>query len=166
MSVDQTLGVKQRETVSETELRDTLKAAGLRITQPRIAALEVLHRGGHLSVERLLTEVQRSVQNTSFQTMYGVLEALCTAGLARKIELGRGLPALFEANHNDNHHHTVCQVCGYVEDTPCDTQLSPCVHLPANSDFAIDTAEVTFYGVCGSCQREAAIHAPKPTKAL
>ncbi|OFT97310.1 Fur family transcriptional regulator [Brevibacterium sp. HMSC22B09] len=130
--------------------RAALKAVGLRVTSPRVAALEALSGHGHFSVERLLDDVRKTLPTVSFQTLYGVLEALKSAGLVRKIEVG-GHPALFELDHGDNHHHTVCRRCGAVEDTPCATQAPPCIHPPAG--FAAEVTEVTFYGLCAECSQ-------------
>lgn len=137
---------------SQGELRSILQAAGLRVTGPRLTALHVLRQGGHLSAERVFTEVRDSLAGTSLQTVYGVLDAFCATGLARKIELAGGGAALFEANRHDNHHHLVCRVCGRVTDVPCDLGEAPCLHPPVDSGFDIDEAEVTFYGLCSTCR--------------
>ncbi|MGO1435037.1 MAG: Fur family transcriptional regulator [Canibacter sp.] len=137
---------------SQEELRSSLQSAGLRVTGPRLTALQVLRQGGHLSAERVFAQVRDSLAGTSLQTVYGVLEALCATGLARKIELAGGGAALFEANKHDNHHHLVCRICGRVNDVPCDLGEAPCLHPPTDSGFEIDEADVTFYGLCGDCR--------------
>lgn len=137
---------------TQDELRSNLQAAGLRVTGPRLTALKILQQGGHFSAERVFDEVRDSLPGTSLQTVYGVLDALCNTGLARKIELAGGGAALFEAHKHDNHHHLVCRVCGRVDDVPCDLGEAPCLHPPTNSGFEIDQADVTFYGLCSDCR--------------
>lgn len=159
---------QSHDTATEAEAREALRAAlqgaGLRITGPRLAVLEVLLRGGHLSAERVFAEVRSTLSGTSLQTVYGVLEALCKADLARKIELAGGSAAYYEANKHDNHHHMVCRLCGRVEDTPCDFGVSPCLHPRDTAGFAIETAEITFYGACRACH-EAAFDTARPQAA-
>ena len=53
----------------------------------------------------------------------------------------------------DNHHHVVCRTCGTIADIDCAVGDAPC--LDAINDghgFVIDEAEVTYWGICPTCQ--------------
>ena len=52
----------------------------------------------------------------------------------------------------DNHHHVVCRSCGAARDIDCVVGSAPCLTPHAAGDFVIDEAEVTFWGLCPSCQ--------------
>jgi Fur family ferric uptake transcriptional regulator len=130
-----------------------LRATGLRVTRPRVAVLDVLAQGGHLEVEEITRQVRARLQSVSVQAVYDVLGALSRAGLARRIEPA-GSPARFEARVGDNHHHVVCRGCGAIEDVDCVVGESPCLDPNAGHGFAVDEAEVTFWGVCPSCRRD------------
>jgi glutaminyl-peptide cyclotransferase len=58
---------------------DRLREAGLRVTRPRLAVLDVLHDGGHLDVDEIATRVRRKIDSVSTQTIYDVLGALSRA---------------------------------------------------------------------------------------
>lgn len=121
------------------------------MTRPRLAVLEVLREGGHLDVDEIATKVRSRLDSVSTQAVYDVLGALSRAGLARRIEPA-GSPARYEARTGDNHHHVVCRSCGVIGDIDCTVGDAPCLD-PSNADgFQVDEAEVTFWGLCPSCQ--------------
>ena len=130
-----------------------LRSRGLRVTRPRLAVLQVLAEGGHLEVDEIATAVRTRLDSVSTQAVYDVLGALSRAGLARRIEPA-GSPARFEARAGDNHHHVVCRACGAIADVDCATGSAPCLDPVGAGGFVVDEAEVTFWGLCPTCQRE------------
>jgi Fur family ferric uptake transcriptional regulator len=131
--------------------RQSIRAAGLKATQPRIAVLEVLQQFPHSSVDQIFARMQESSAGSSTQAVYGILAAFTGAGLVRRIDPA-GSPALFECRVGDNHHHLVCVRCGVVEDVDCVVGEAPCLSPSDTSGFTIFAAEVTFNGLCASCQ--------------
>jgi Fur family ferric uptake transcriptional regulator len=134
--------------MSGTEL---LRSAGLRVTRPRLAVLDVLRDGGHLEVDEIATRVRDRLDSVSTQAVYDVLGALSRAGLARRIEPA-GSPARYEARVGDNHHHVVCRGCGVIADVDCTVGQAPCLDPNNAHGFEVDEAEVTFWGLCPACQ--------------
>jgi Fur family ferric uptake transcriptional regulator len=130
---------------------ERLRSAGLRVTRPRLAVLEVLTQGGHLEVEDVTRQVRGRLDSVSTQAVYDVLGALSRAGLARRIEPA-GSPARYEARAGDNHHHIVCRSCGAIEDVDCAVGERPCLDPGTQHGFEVDEAEVTFWGLCPDCQ--------------
>jgi len=130
---------------------DLLRTHGLRVTRPRLAVLDVLTGGGHLEVEDITRQVRDRIDSVSIQAVYDVLGALSRAGLARRIEPA-GSPARFEARVGDNHHHIVCRGCGTIEDVDCALGDRPCIDAGTGHGFEVDEAEITFWGLCPSCQ--------------
>ena len=128
-----------------------LRAHGLRVTRPRLAVLGVLAEGGHLEVDEVAARVRARLSSVSTQAVYDVLGALARAGLARRIEPA-GSPALFEARTGDNHHHIVCRGCGRIADVDCAVGRAPCLDPHPAGGFEVDEAEVTFWGLCPTCQ--------------
>jgi Fur family transcriptional regulator, stress-responsive regulator len=111
--------------------------------------------GGHPGVEEIQQRARGTLGAISIQAVYDVLGALDGVGLVRRIEPA-GSPARYEGRVGDNHHHLVCRRCGTIADVDCAVGAAPCLEPSAAHGFAVDEAEVTFWGTCLSCQRAAA----------
>ena len=81
------------------------------------------------------------------------------SGLIRRIEPA-GCPARFEGRVGDNHHHIVCRSCGTVADVDCAVGEAPCLTASDDHGYAIDEAEVVYWGLCPACST--AQHAAPP----
>jgi Fur family ferric uptake transcriptional regulator len=136
--------------VETTEPTDLLRRVGLRVTQPRVAALAALAAHPHADVETIATAARTALGTVSTQAVYDVLRALTDAGLARRIEPA-GSPARFEIRVGDNHHHVVCRRCGAIADVDCALGERPCLTASDAHGFVIDEAEVTYWGLCPAC---------------
>lgn len=129
---------------------EELRGAGLRVTAARVALLETVRHGDHLDVEAIASGVRDRVGHISLQAVYDALHALTTAGLIRRIEPA-GSPARFEGRVGDNHHHVLCRSCGAVADVDCAVGEAPCLTASDDHGFAIDEAEVIYWGLCPAC---------------
>lgn len=127
-----------------------LRAAGLRVTDSRRAVVDALVERPHASADELYALVARTVPGTSLQSVYNALGDFVDAGLARRIEPA-GRPGLFELRVDDNHHHLICSLCGAVEDVDCVIGAAPCLTPSDARGYALQVAEVTFWGVCPTC---------------
>ncbi|GAA1338829.1 Fur family transcriptional regulator [Saccharothrix algeriensis] len=131
--------------------RELLKDAGLRITAPRLAVLEWLAGHPHATADQVAEGVRARLGTVSTQAVYDVLHACSRTGLVRRIEPA-GHPARFETRTGDNHHHLVCRRCGRTEDVDCVHGAAPCLEPSDTVGFAVDEAEVLFWGLCPDCR--------------
>lgn len=131
--------------------RDRLRAAGLRVTRPRLAVLGALEKCPHLDAASVAEAARAILPKLSRQAVYDILDALVHAGLARRIEPA-GHPCRYERRVGDNHHHLVCRRCGRVVDADCATGQAPCTMPSDSAGFAVDEAEIVFWGHCPRCQ--------------
>jgi Fe2+ or Zn2+ uptake regulation protein len=129
-----------------------LRGAGLRVTGPRVAVLEVLVDSPHATAEMVARQVRARLGKVSTQAVYDVLAACVDAGLVRRIEPA-GSAARFERRTGDNHHHLVCRMCGRTTDVECAAGTAPCLTPSDAAGYALDEAEVIFWGTCPDCQR-------------
>ncbi|MGX9889536.1 Fur family transcriptional regulator [Streptomyces sp. NPDC002276] len=129
---------------------EELRGVGLRVTAARVALLETVRHGDHLDVEAVASGVRDRVGHISLQAVYDALHALTSAGLIRRIEPA-GSPARFEGRVGDNHHHLMCRSCGVVADVDCAVGEAPCLTASDDHGFAIDEAEVIYWGLCPTC---------------
>jgi Fur family ferric uptake transcriptional regulator len=129
----------------EQDYKEMLKTHGLSVTSVRLAVLQALDGHAHADADAIFNTVIGQISTTSKQAIYNNLHTLVEQGLIREIK-PKGLSCLYELRVDDNHHHLVCRSCGKVVDKPC--------LKPSNSHgFSIDEAEVTFWGLCPSCQK-------------
>ena len=133
-----------------TAAAEELRGAGLRVTAARVALLEAVREGDHLGVEAIASGVRERIGHISLQAVYEALHALTAAGLLRRIEPAGGQPR-FERRVGDNHHHIVCRSCGAVADVDCAVGEAPCLTPSDEHGFAIDEAEVIYWGLCPDC---------------
>lgn len=131
--------------------RGQLRDAGLRATRPRLAVLRWLWSNPHSTADHVAGAVRHELGSVSTQAVYDILHACTTAGLLRRIEPA-GHPARFETRIADNHHHLVCRGCGRTEDVDCVHGAAPCLAPSSTAGYAVDEAEVVFWGLCPECR--------------
>ncbi|HET7431618.1 MAG TPA: Fur family transcriptional regulator [Nocardioides sp.] len=127
-----------------------LRAAGLRVTRPRLAVLDALVDLAHADTESVITAVRRDLPEVSHQAVYDSLRILTDAGLARRIQPA-GSVARYEVRVGDNHHHLVCRSCGAITDVDCAVGEVPCLTASDDHGYVVDEAEVIYWGTCPSC---------------
>lgn len=128
-----------------------LRACGVRVTASRLAVLRALHDLPHTDVDALTQAGVRRLGSLSKQAVYDILGTFVRTGLARRIQPAGG-PARFETRTGDNHHHLVCRTCGRTVDVDCAVGVAPCLEPSTAEAFVVDEVEVTFWGLCPTCQ--------------
>ena len=135
----------------------SLRAAGLRVTRPRLAVMAALAQAPHAQVEPVVAAVRAEIGSVSVQGVYDVLRVLGGAGLVRRIDLA-GAAARYELRAGDNHHHAVCRSCGVTADVDCAAGTVPCLDPGIDPGglhgFVVDEAEVTYWGYCPTCRTD------------
>jgi Fe2+ or Zn2+ uptake regulation protein len=127
-----------------------LRGADLRVTRPRVAVLTAVHEHPHADTDSIIGVVRTHLGDVSTQAVYDVLRALTDAGLVRRIQPA-GSVARYESRVSDNHHHVVCRSCGAIADVDCAVGHAPCLTASDDHGFAIDEAEVVYWGRCPDC---------------
>lgn len=135
---------------TELSLQQQLREADLRVTRPRMAVLTAVHAHPHADTDALIRAARHELPDVSHQAVYDVLRALTDVGLVRRIQPA-GSVARYEARVGDNHHHLVCRSCGTIVDIDCAVGEAPCVATADGHGYAIDEAEVIYWGRCPAC---------------
>ncbi len=132
------------------DLAEGLREAGLRVTRPRLAVLELLGElGGHPSADELVAALRERGRPLPRSSVYNVLDDLSARGLVMRAELGQGRER-FEAGTAAWHHHLVCRACDSIVDVPCPAGTRPCLE-PELAGARIERAEVVYRGLCPAC---------------
>ena len=129
-----------------------LRDHGLHVTPQRLAVLDAVSSHQHATADGVLELVRSSIGTISRQAVYDSLSALVDAGILRRIEPA-GSPARYETRVGDNHHHVVCRTCGSLADVDCAVGDTPCLTAASDQGFAIDEAEVVYWGICPQCNK-------------
>ena len=132
------------------DVEQLLRGAALRVTRPRVAVLTAVYEHPHADTESIIDVAREVLGEVSHQAVYDVLRALTATGLVRRIQPS-GSVARYESRVGDNHHHVVCRSCGVVADVDCAVGTTPCLNASEDHGFAIDEAEVTYWGLCLDC---------------
>jgi Fur family ferric uptake transcriptional regulator len=120
--------------LATSEFERMLRGASLRVTRPRVAVLAAVHEHPHADTS----------------SIFGLVRALTAAGLVRRIH-PPDFVARYESRVGDNHHHVVCRSCGAIADVDCAVGTAPCLTAADDHGYAIDEAEVVYWGVCPGC---------------
>lgn len=127
-----------------------LRGAALRVTRPRLAVLTAVHQHPHGDTDSIIGVAREQLGEVSHQAVYDVLRVLTAAGLVRRIQPA-GSVARYESRIGDNHHHVVCRSCGAIADVDCAVLETPCLTASDDQGYAIDEAEVIYWGLCPAC---------------
>ena len=122
------------------------------MTAQRLAVLRAVQSNPHAAADDVVDIVRRDIGSISRQSVYDTLNSLSERGLLRRIQ-PMGSPARYEDRVADNHHHLICRQCNKVVDVDCAVGERPCLTASDAQGFAIDEAEVIYWGVCPECQR-------------
>jgi Fe2+ or Zn2+ uptake regulation protein len=148
------IGSRQRARLqivpTPADLERMLREVGLRVTRPRTAVLSAVHDHPHADTDSIIGFVRRAYGDVSHQAVYDVLRALTVTGLVRRLQ-PTGSLARYEARTGDNHHHVVCRSCGAIADVDCAIGPAPCLTAADDAGFAIEEAEVIYWGRCPRC---------------
>jgi Fur family ferric uptake transcriptional regulator len=136
--------------VPTTDHAALLRESDLRVTRPRIAVLRAVHAHPHASTDALIDAVRGELPEVSHQAVYDSLHTLTAAGLVRRIQPS-GSVARYESRVGDNHHHVICRSCGEIADVDCAVGPAPCLTPSDDHGYAIDEAEVVYWGTCPAC---------------
>lgn len=132
------------------QVTQKLRERGFRITPQRLAVLEILHDGGHLTPSDVYERSREVMPGMTEATVYRTLEFLTENGIifAACPESGR---LAYELS-GQSHHHLVCRACGaQVEVSPV-LFASSIGSVEKETGYRLEAGHLTLFGVCPDCQ--------------
>ncbi len=145
-------GVRQSEWA---DVRDRLRARGLRWTPQRRTLVEVLSRtDGHITGSELVERCRALDPATIPSTVYRTLDVLEDLGLIRH---GHGADGReeFHVLPAGEHGHLHCESCGQTWEIDADEADAMVRSVAARRGFAVDLSHVTIVGTCAECRAKA-----------
>lgn len=130
-----------------------LKAAGLKVTTPRMRVLDLLTNSGdrHLSAEEIYQQINQLDSDISIATVYRVLTQFEAAGLVNRHNFEEN-HSVFELNQGEHHDHLVCMKCRKVVEFHDEIIETRQVELTQEYGFLMKDHSLTIYGICRACQ--------------
>jgi Fur family ferric uptake transcriptional regulator len=132
-----------------------LRRHRVQVTAQRLAVLQAVSGLPHGTAAEIAAVVRSEIGAVSVQAVYDALATLTEKGIVRRIQPA-GSPARYEDRVDDNHHHLVCRTCSRMIDVDCAVGEAPCLAAAEDSGYAIDEAEVIYWGRCPDCVAAAA----------
>ena len=129
---------------------DLLRQHGIQVTAQRLAVLRAVTDRPHSTADDIDKIARADIGAISRQAVYDALGTLTDSGVLRRIQPA-GSPARYEGRIDDNHHHLICRSCNAMVDIDCAVGYAPCLTAAGDAGYAIDEAEVVFWGHCPDC---------------
>ncbi|MFK8001689.1 MAG: Fur family transcriptional regulator [Polyangiales bacterium] len=130
-----------------TELKNELRAAGLRATGSRVGVLRSVRKAARpVALADVMERLGDEAPDRA--TVYRNLLDLAEAGLLRRAHLGDAWR--FEGGDESEHAHFICTQCGIVECTP-DVSLNVSTGAKAPGSVREGDFRVQLHGVCDDC---------------
>ncbi len=135
-----------------TSTADRLAAAGERVTRQRLLVADALAaHARQITAQHLYERLRKREPRIGRATVFRTLEALVSAGVARRLEQD-GHVYGYVACRPEHHHHLACDGCGRVEEID-EGYITPVAErVAADLGFTIDDARLDFYGLCAACR--------------
>ncbi len=127
-----------------------IRTAGMRVTKPRIALVELLLKlDGPVSIERIHQLV--GIKACDLVTIYRCLAAFENLGLVRRSYLHNGTCLYEQTLGSARHYHIICKSCGKTDRV--DYNLPDGVEQRLqDKGYAHISHVVEFFGACQECQ--------------
>lgn len=103
--------------MSQKEIAEKLRSAGLKVTPQRLAILNIISSGGHFTGEQIYESIKKVEPGISLSTVYNTLETLTEYGILNAFE-AKGV-AWYEMK-KDDHVNVVCIDTDQIIDIPVD----------------------------------------------
>jgi len=134
------------------EMAQALRQAGYRLTQPRLAVLQVLKENSeYLSPTEIHERGRTLYPSLGLVTVYRTLETLDRLGLVRRVH-GRGNCHGYALANSARGHYLVCHRCSQVIEFPCEGMEGVIEAVRQRSGFTVEEHLLELVGLCPACQ--------------
>jgi Fur family ferric uptake transcriptional regulator len=134
-------------------MAQVLREAGYRLTQPRLAVLQVLKENDKgLTPEEIYQQGKLICASLGLVTVYRTLDLLTELGLVRRVHSEHRCHSY--ASAGSDRHYLVCDGCHRVIEFPCDGLEDLIEGVRQRTGYTITDHLLELSGVCSGCQAE------------
>lgn len=144
---------------NQEQFKNLLKQNGLKVTNQRIAILEVLNSrpGEHLTAEEIYDLVRVDYPDIGLATVYRTIQLLSELNLIDKLNLDDGyvryeIGKFDQEDSGHHHHHLICLDCGGIYTFQDDLLETLETRIKDTLGFDVVDHEVKLYGHCKKCR--------------
>lgn len=135
------------------ETAQILREKGLKVTPQRIAVYNMLmSTHEHPNAEMIYKTLEPTNPTMSLATVYKTLDFFKQLGLVQELNVGE--PSSRYDAVVQCHPHTVCKVCGRVDDLHLEALTEVTKKLVPDLDFDVEMEQLILYGTCGECRKK------------
>ncbi len=134
-------------------LTERLRRKSRKVTGPRHALLELLHRQSHpMSSKEIFDALPKNLCDLA--TVYRSLRLLEQIGIVKRFDFGDGTARfeLLEEGDDGHHHHLVCTRCAEIIELDECSMTESEERIAARNGFKSVTHKLEFFGICPACQ--------------
>ena len=135
------------------ETAQILREKGLKVTPQRIAVYNMLmSTHEHPNAEMIYKTLEPTNPTMSLATVYKTLDFFKQLGLVQELNVGE--PSSRYDAVVQCHPHTVCKVCGRVDDLHLEALTEVTKKLVPDLDFDVEMEQLILYGTCSECRKK------------
>jgi Fe2+ or Zn2+ uptake regulation protein len=134
----------------DKQFKDQLKAAGERVTAPRMGIFRILLRQSPLPMSRLIARA--SSDGIDSVTVYRTVDLFRKLGLVQELGLGRNRMFELGDDYGEHHHHFTCSDCGKILDFDSSSIESELQKEGAVLGFELRSHQLEAIGLCAICK--------------
>ncbi len=138
------------------EIPSMLREAGLKVTKPRVALLQIMMRDhGPFTAEEMHERLSKpkNAAHCDLVTIYRCLSKFESLGLVTRCDFGDGTVRYEILHKGHHHHHIICRVCKKVEPLPECPVDDRSFRFP-KMGYKEVIHRLEFFGVCPSCHAQ------------
>ncbi len=135
----------------QTPMAQALREAGYKLTQPRLAVLQVLEENAAgLNPETIYALGRTLCPSLGLVTVYRTLDLLNELGLARRVHSEHHCHSY--ASAGSDHHYLICEGCHRVIEFPCHGLEALLESVRRQTGYVISAHLLELSGLCPECQ--------------
>ncbi len=138
-----------------TEIRESLRRKGYRLTPQREAIIKILleNPNQHLAAEDIYVMVRRAHPEIGMATVYRTLDLLSTEKVINQLNFEEGY-SRYELESQTHHHHLICLKCGKIIEFNDNLLEQVEEEISKEHSFSIVGHLLKFYGYCSNCLKK------------
>jgi len=137
----------------KVDAEDALRNAGLKVTKPRLAILDLLaSEHGPFTPDEIHVRVTQSkaAGACDLVTIYRCLAKFEGLSLINRCDFGDGTVRYELGGKDHHHHHIICRICKRVDSLPDCPVEDKSIKMP-KTGFRNVSHRLEFFGICPDC---------------